>query len=186
MQIYSKMHLVPFGEYIPLKKLLWFLDKFVEGISDFSAGTEYTLFDFKGRKLSTQICYEIIFPDISRKFVSKGSELLTTITNDAWFGKTSAPYQHFAMATIRAVENKRYLLRAANTGISGIIDPYGRIIHKSELFKDYIIVDNIYFINQNTFYTKYGDWLCLLSFIIILIYSIPILFKKFRETESKT
>lgn len=170
IQIYSKIHLVPFGEYVPLKRFLWFIDKFVEGVSDFSAGKEYTLFKYKEHKISTQICYEIIFPNISREFVKRGSELITTITNDAWFGKTSAPYQHFAMAVMRAIENKRYLVRSANTGISGIINPVGKIIHQSELFTDYIIIDKVSFLNEKTIYNKYGDWLCILSVLIIIIH----------------
>lgn len=170
IQIYSKIHLVPFGEYVPLKKLLWFIDKFVEGVSDFSAGTEYTLFKYKQHKISTQICYEIIFPNISREFVKRGSELITTITNDAWFGKTSAPYQHFAMAVMRAIENKRYLVRSANTGISGIVNPVGKIIHQSELFTDYIIIDKVSFLNEKTIYNKYGNWLCILSVLIVMIH----------------
>ncbi len=155
-----------------MKKLLWFVDKFVEGVSDFSKGDTYSLFNYKQYKISTQICYEIIFPGISREFVKKGSELLTTITNDAWFGDTSAPYQHFAMSIIRAIENKRYLIRSANTGISGIINSIGKILHKSELFSEYIIIDKAYFIKERTIYNIYGDWLCLLSLIIFLIFLI--------------
>ncbi|OGF62383.1 MAG: apolipoprotein N-acyltransferase [Candidatus Fischerbacteria bacterium RBG_13_37_8] len=169
IQLYSKMHLVPFGEYVPLKKLLWFVDKFVEGVSDFSAGREYILFNYKNHRISTQICYEIIFPEISRAFVKKGSELLTTITNDAWFGETSAAYQHFAMATIRTIENKRYLVRSANTGISGIINPVGRIIHESDVFTEFVIIDKISFLKEHTFYTKYGDWICYLSICMMLL-----------------
>ena len=81
-----------------------------------------------GHLVSTAICYEVVYPDLVRQFVAGGSELLTTITNDAWFGATSAPYQHFAQASMRAIENGRYLVRAANTGISGIVDPYGRVL----------------------------------------------------------
>ena len=126
--VYRKMHLVPFGEYVPLKKLLFFAAPLVEAVSDFSAGIEPTLLPLGGHPVSTAICYEVVYPDLVRRFVRNGSELLTTITNDAWFGRTSAPYQHFEQASMRAIENGRYLVRAANTGISGIVDPYGRVI----------------------------------------------------------
>ena len=85
--------------------------------------------------ISTAICYEIVYPDLVRQFVRGGSELLTTITNDAWFGPTSAPYQHFAQASMRAIENGRYLVRSANTGISGIVDPYGRVLEQSAVYQ---------------------------------------------------
>lgn len=165
---YGKMHLVPFGEYVPLRKILFFINKLVEGMGDFSPGKEYKIFQINSFKFACMICYEIIFPEISRRFVQKGAELLVTITNDAWFGKTSAPYQHYAMAKLRAIENKRYLVRSANTGISGIINPVGIEIKKSKLFTDEVITDNIYFIKDKTFYSQYGDWLCFISIAIIL------------------
>ena len=129
--VYRKMHLVPFGEYVPLKRLLFFAAPLVEAVSDFSPGTSAVLLPVRGHLISTSICYEIVYPDLVRTFVRGGSELLTTITNDAWFGRTSAPYQHFAQASMRAIEEGRYLVRSANTGISGIVDPYGRVLARS-------------------------------------------------------
>ena len=133
------MHLVPFGEYVPLKRLLFFAAPLVEAVSDFSAGDAAVLMDVDGHPVSTAICYEIVYPDLVRRFVAGGSELLTTITNDAWFGDTSAPHQHFAQASMRAIENGRYLVRAANTGISGVVDPYGRVVVQSRLFEPAVV-----------------------------------------------
>ncbi|HEY3044829.1 MAG TPA: apolipoprotein N-acyltransferase, partial [Vicinamibacterales bacterium] len=126
--VYRKMHLVPFGEYVPFKRMLFFAAPLVEAVSDFSEGGRPALLPVGGHLISTSICYEIVYPNLVRQFVTGGSELLTTITNDAWFGKTSAPYQHFAQASMRAIEVGRYLVRSANTGISGIVDPYGRVL----------------------------------------------------------
>ena len=127
--VYRKMHLVPFGEYVPLKRLLFFAAPLVEAVSDFHAGrARRRCCRSTATCVSTAICYEIVYPDLVRRFVVGGSELLTTITNDAWFGATSAPYQHFEQASMRAIEKGRYLVRAANTGISGIVDPYGRVL----------------------------------------------------------
>ena len=124
---YRKMQLVPFGEYIPVRWLLFFAQPLVEGFSDFSAGQQLTLLPVGAHKLSVAVCYEAVFPWLSRTAVRQGSQLLATITNDAWYGTSAAPYQHFQQARVRAVETGRYLVRAANTGISGVVDPYGRV-----------------------------------------------------------
>jgi len=133
---YTKIHLVPFGEYVPMKKILFFVDKLVEAAGDFLAGDELKVFEKEGAKLGVLICYEAIFPEISKAYKDKGVNILINITNDAWFGKSSAPYQHFAMSKLRAVENGVFLIRAANTGISGIIMPTGKVVIKTGLFKD--------------------------------------------------
>jgi apolipoprotein N-acyltransferase len=155
--VYRKMHLVPFGEYVPVKKLLFFAAPLVEAVSDFSPGLELTLLPIAGHQVSTAICYEVVYPDLVRRFVRDGSELLTTITNDAWFGKTSAPYQHFEQASMRAIENGRYLVRAANTGISGIVDPYGRVVMASGIFTPAVVVGEARFLQSATIYTRIGD-----------------------------
>jgi apolipoprotein N-acyltransferase len=154
---YRKMHLVPFGEYVPMKRLFFFAAPLVEAVSDFSPGQQAVLLPVGGRLISTAICYEIVYPDLVRRFVAGGSELLTAITNDAWFGKTSAPYQHFAQASMRAIENGRYLVRSANTGISGIVDPYGRVLAKSDIFVPAVVVGEARFLQATTFYTRTGD-----------------------------
>jgi apolipoprotein N-acyltransferase len=106
---------------------------------------------------STAICYEVVFPELARQAVLDGSELLTTITNDGWYGRSSAPYQHFAMASMRAIEQGRYLARAANTGISGIVDPYGRIVQRSGVFEEAGLVGEVRFLQARTIYASLGD-----------------------------
>jgi apolipoprotein N-acyltransferase len=126
-------------------------------VSDFSAGEHAVVLPVRDHLISTSICYEIVYPDLVRRFVAGGSELLTTITNDAWFGETSAPHQHFAQASMRAIENGRYLVRSANTGISGIVDPYGRVLARSAIFVPAVIVGDARFLRSTTFYTRTGD-----------------------------
>ena len=132
--VYRKIHLVPFGEYVPFKRVFFFAAPLVEAVSDFTPGEQAVVMPVGTHRLSTSICYEIIYPTLVRDFILNGSELLTTITNDAWFGPTSAPYQHFEQASMRAIEEGRYLVRSANTGISGIVDPYGHVLaHNADL-----------------------------------------------------
>ena len=154
---YRKMHLVPFGEYVPMKALLFFAAPLVEAVSDFTAGDAIALLPVRGRFMSTAICYEIVYPDLVRKSVNSGSDLLTTITNDAWFGASSAPYQHFEQASMRAIENGRYLVRAANTGISGIVDPYGRVVVQTQIFQPAVVVGQARFVRDRTIYGRIGD-----------------------------
>jgi len=118
--------------------------------------------------VSVAICYEIIFPNLVRRFVSEGSQLLTTITNDAWFGKTSAPYQHFEQASVRAVELGRYLVRSANTGISGIVDPYGRVLQRSEIFQPAVITGEARLLTAVTIYQRIGDSFAYASAVITI------------------
>ena len=103
------------------------------------------------------ICYEAIFPGLVRRFAAEGAELLVNITNDAWYGTTSAPYQHLAMASFRAVENRRYMVRAANTGITAVVDPWGRVREKTRLFEETVLVAEVPFVSGKTFYTRHGD-----------------------------
>jgi apolipoprotein N-acyltransferase len=168
--VYRKMHLVPWGEYVPLKDLLFFVGPLVEAIgTGFAPGTEATLLPVGGRPVSVAICYEIIFPDLVRRFVLEGSELLTTITNDAWFGKTSAPYQHFEQASVRAIEEGRYLVRSANTGISGIVDPYGRVLQRSEIFQPAVIIGEARLLTDATVYARIGDAFAYASAIVTVV-----------------
>jgi apolipoprotein N-acyltransferase len=155
--VYRKMHLVPFGEYVPLKRLLFFISPLVEAVSDFSAGEQVTLVPVGSHRVSVAICYEIVYPALVRDFVDAGSEMLTTITNDAWFGTTSAPYQHFEQASMRAIEEGRYLVRSANTGISGIVDPYGHVLAQSAIFERTVLVGEARFLTSSTFYARHGD-----------------------------
>lgn len=159
----DKVHLVPFGEYVPMARLLPFVSKMVEGIGDFSPGEKITPLSARFGKLGMLVCFEGIFPEISREYVRKGATMLVNITNDAWFGRSSAPYQHLSMTVFRAVENRVPLVRSANTGISAIIDSRGHIIRMSGLFHEALITGEVRAGNQLTFYTRYGDlfaWGC--------------------------
>lgn len=181
MTQYYKMHLVPFGEYTPYKKIFFFIEKMTHAIGDITPGTQYYLHLFDNIRFGCPICFEIIFPDLVRKFVKKGANFLVTITNDGWYGRSSAPYQHFSMAVLRAVENRRYLLRAATTGISGIIDPYGRILSKSELMTRAYLTGNITPYQTLTFYSKYGDVLPYVSLTLAAIFLILTMVKRYDE-----
>lgn len=172
--VYRKIHLVPFGEYVPLKRLLFFVGPLVEAVSDFSPGETASTLPVSGRTASVAICYEVIYPSLIRGFVTAGTELLTTITNDAWYGRSSAAYQHWEQATLRAIEEGRYLARAANTGISGFVDPYGRILAASPLFEQAVLVADLRFIGARTIYSRTGDlvaWLSLLNSVFWILYS---------------
>lgn len=168
--VYRKIHLVPFGEFVPFRDLLFFAAPLVEAVGGgFVGGTEATLLPVGRHSLSVAICYEIVYPDLVRQFVKGGSELLTTITNDAWFGTTSAPYQHFAQASMRAIENGRYLVRSANTGISGAVDPYGRVLAQTGIFEPAVTVSTVRFLDGATIYSQVGDVFADASAIITLM-----------------
>ena len=164
---YDKRHLVPFGEYVPARTVLYFLDKLVEGIGDFEAGTVPTILEVPLRsqdaagkplaKFGVVICYEVIFPNLVREFTERGAEFMVTITNDAWYGTSSAPFQHFGMVVLRAVENRVAFARAANTGISGFIDPQGRIHLATPIFEAQGVTGRIPLGRPSTFYAKRGD-----------------------------
>jgi apolipoprotein N-acyltransferase len=166
---YDKIHLVPFGEYVPLSSLLFFVHKMVEGIGDFGRGREFTVMESSATRFGVVICFEVIFPNLVREFVNQGAQFMTTLTNDAWFGRSSAPYQHFSMVVFRAVENRVPFIRAANTGITGSIDATGRIQETTDLFiKTYRVLE-IELKTVNSFYTQYGDLFTYLCGIIALV-----------------
>ena len=158
--IYRKIHLVPFGEYVPFGRLLSFVGPIVSAVGDmspFTAGTEPVLLPVAGHTASTAICYEVIYSALVRESVTRGSELLTTITNDAWYGWSSAAYQHWQQASFRSIEQGRYLARAANTGISGFVDPYGRVLQESPMFKTLLLTEDVRFVTSRTIYSRIGD-----------------------------
>ena len=164
---YHKIRLVPFGEYVPMQPLLTLggrvTAKLVQQVADFTPGSEPTLARVDGHAAGAFICYEAIFPELVREFTAQGADLLVNITNDAWYGRTSAPFQHLAMATFRAVENGKYLVRAANTGITAVVDPRGRILEPTLLFDRTVLVRDVPFVPGQTFYSRYGDvfaWGC--------------------------
>jgi apolipoprotein N-acyltransferase len=163
---------VPFGEYVPFGKLLFFVAPLVDAVSDFTPGTDAVLLPVDGHQASTAICYEVIYASLIRRFVSRGSELLTTITNDAWYGWSSAAYQHWQQASLRSIEEGRFLARAANTGISGFVDPYGRVMQQSNMFQSAVLCDDLRFITTRTIYSRIGDlagWLSVALTLAALI-----------------
>ena len=174
---YSKLHLVPFGEYIPFKNTFPFLET-IAPIGDIQPGREYTLFR-QPANFGVLICFEDLFPELSREFIKRGAKFLVNITNDAWYKEGSAPYQHFAASVFRSVENRVYLARAANTGISGFIDPAGRILgvvqnaQGKEIFvQGYRSQSICLAAGKRTIYNRYGDFFivfCLLLDIGVII-----------------
>ena len=155
---YDKVHLVPYGEYVPLRRFFPFIKKLTAGVGDFSSGPGAVPIAFGEEALGVIICYEAIFPENSAAAVKSGATLLVNLTNDAWFGRSSAPYQHFSMSVLRAVENRVFLLRAANTGISAVVDPAGRVTRASGLFVEDLLVETVGLRRSGlSFYTKYGD-----------------------------
>jgi apolipoprotein N-acyltransferase len=170
---YDKIHLVPFGEYIPLRHLLFFLDKLVYGIGDFRHGTDYTVMAIPQGRFGVLICFEIIFPDLVRHFVDRGAQFLVNLTNDAWFGDSPASYQHLSMVVFRAIENRVPIVRAANTGISAAIDPTGRLLQQTGLYTRTWIKERIMpAIGPAPFYTRFGDifaYGCILLTVLALV-----------------
>jgi len=167
--IYNKMHLVPFGEFIPLQQWISFVAPLVKRFLPFSEGKSSVMLPVGSHRASTSICYEVVFPALVRDAVNMGSELLTTITNDGWYGHSSAPYQHFELASMRAIEQGRYLARAANTGISGVVDPYGRVVARSGIFEQVGMVEEVRFLSTRTLYARIGDVVSYASMIITLV-----------------
>jgi apolipoprotein N-acyltransferase len=173
---YDKHHLVPFGEYVPLGDYLTFLGKITAQAGNFSMGdTPLIPLTFNTQDLKTThktgvlICFEILFPAIAAEFVMNGADILTTITNDAWFGKTSAAQQHLSIAVFRAIENRRTVARAANTGISGFIDPKGKLLETTALFTDQTLTRDVPMLQRISFYTKHGDIFAISSIVAICL-----------------
>lgn len=169
---YRKVHLVPFGEYVPLRRLLFFVAPLVESVGDFSAGATLAPLPFGPGAIAVAICYEAVFPAQIAASVRQGAALISTLTNDAWYGTSSAPYQHFEQASLRAIEQGRYLVRAANTGISAIVDPYGRVGARSALFETSVVVGQVRMLSGSTLYAKMGDAVpvaCLIGAVLALV-----------------
>ena len=165
--VYRKIHLVPWGEFIPLKRWLYFVSPLVDTFTDFSPGTTIVMLPIGSHLTTTAICYEVVYPSLVRQAVLAGSELLTTITNDAWYEHSSAPYQHFSAASMRAIEEGRYLARAANTGISGVVDPYGRVVRQSAIFEQTALVEQVRLLTARTIYSAIGDVIAYVAMAIV-------------------
>jgi len=165
-QFYAKFQLVPFSEYIPLQDKFTSLRKLNFGGSHFASGTDFTIFEFDDYKFSVTICYEAVFGWLGRIFHNQGAHFFVNITNDGWFGKTSGPYQHAMFNVMRAIENRVWIARCANTGISMFIDPFGRINRQTRLFERCILIGEIYTTDIVTLYNKFGDVFGWGSFIL--------------------
>jgi apolipoprotein N-acyltransferase len=170
--IYDKIHLVPFSEYVPWRKWLFFAKDLTGLIGDFQPGTEYKVGRFSGQPFSVYICFEGIFPNEVRRFTLAGAALFVNISDDGWFGGSGAPEQHLAMARVRAVENRRWLLRGTNNGVTVSVDPYGRIVARlpsnvrGELDAPYGFRTGL------TPYARWGDWLawlCVIAALVLLL-----------------
>jgi apolipoprotein N-acyltransferase len=165
---YDKIRLVPFGEYVPLRRMLFFAEKLVHAVGEFEFGTnEHPL---AGKmQYGPAICYEVVYPQITRTQVKNGADVLVTITNDAWYDGTSAPAQHLWQARMRAVEGDRYMLRAGTTGISAFIDPTGQVIESIPMGREGIIYAKFQARTSVTPYVRFGDWFAWTSVIVVLI-----------------
>jgi apolipoprotein N-acyltransferase len=163
---YDKMHLVPFGEYVPLSGVIGFVRGWAEFISELEAGSSTVVFPGPPAPFGVVICYEGIFPELVRDFARNGARLIVNITNDAWFGRTSGPMQHLAMYPFRAVEHRTSVVRAANTGISAFIAPSGQIIGRLALYERDVLTTSVPLRTRTTLYTRFGDWIAYLGFAV--------------------
>lgn len=154
---YDKIHLVPFGEYLPFASIFQFAGGLVAEVGESERGHYRTVFRPDGHGYGTFICYESIFADEVRQFVKGGAEVLVNISNDGWYGDTSAPWQHLNMARMRAIENRRWLLRDTNTGVTGAIDPYGHLREQAPRHTRTAIAVGFDYADEMTFYTRFGD-----------------------------
>ena len=152
---HDKNHLVPFGEYVPMRWLLP-VNRFVPGLMDFSAGESMAPLGVPPAGIL--ICFDGVFPELAREATLQGASWLVNMTNDGWYGVSSAPYQHRDFYVFRAVENRRWVVRAANTGVSAIIDHFGRIRHETDLNQETVLAASIQLRSERSPYTYGGDW----------------------------
>ena len=172
---YDKIHLVPFGEYVPFKSLLGFAHQLTREVGNFVPGWKRTVFDMGSYKIGPFICYESIFPNEVRQFALHGAEVFVNISDDAWYGRTGAPGQHLNMARMRAIENNRWLLLDTNNGITAVVDPVGRVVEQAP--RDVFTALSVRFgtVSSTTFYTRHGDWfawLCVIIGVLSVSYSV--------------
>jgi apolipoprotein N-acyltransferase len=154
---YDKVHLLPFGEVIPFGWKWRVLQKIDFGQANFQPGPERSPIPSVVGKLAPLICFESTFPELSRRAVSKGADVFVNITNDGWFGNTPGPHQHSDMAILRAVENRRFLVRSANTGVTMFVDPVGRVTKALAMDEEALLPGEVYRVEGKTFYTRHGD-----------------------------
>ncbi len=168
VQSYDKQFLVPFGERVPLDDVIPILQKINLGEADFTPGRRQTVFNLGGRKFGALICFESVFPNLSRRFVNAGARFLVIVTNDVWFGDTALPWQHAWIGSMRAIEARSWVVRAANTGISGFIDPVGRFHNNTSFNEKRVIVGTVGLSESRSLYHRKGDWIAIASAILTL------------------
>ncbi|MGE4293415.1 MAG: apolipoprotein N-acyltransferase [Desulfovibrio sp.] len=178
---YDKVHLVPFGEYVPLKEWLP-VDKLASGVGDYLPGDRLAPLNADGMHLGLLICYEAIFPELAQERVARGADILVNISNDAWFGRSSAPWQHLAQTRMRAVEQSRWIARGTNTGVSAFIDPLGRLAASSELFQDQVLTWTVKPVQVTTIYHDAYHWLTSGAYLLAgLLFSLTLLCPALRR-----
>jgi apolipoprotein N-acyltransferase len=175
---YDKMHLVPFGEYVPHRELFFFVRQIAQSLTDMSVGMERKVFRINSsdagnaggaHRYGVFICYESVFGDEVRQFVRLGAEVLVNISDDGWYGDSSAPWQHLNMARMRAIENRRWILRDTNNGVTASIDPYGTVRQSIPRHEVGALAAQFGYSSEITFYTAHGDWLAELCAILSLV-----------------
>ncbi|NUN14180.1 MAG: apolipoprotein N-acyltransferase [Myxococcales bacterium] len=166
---YDKNYLLMFGEYIPLGEMFPFLYDWIPEAGRFEAGTTVETFDFFGTQIGVMICYEDILPRFTRRLASKKTHLLVNVTNDAWFGKTSEPYHHLALATMRSIETRRSMVRSTNTGVSAFIDPAGRIRKQTDIHNAEVLVDDVPLMDLDPIYIRIGDVFLAANFVALTL-----------------
>src|SRR5438105_12559625 len=166
---YDKIHLVPFGEYVPFKRIFAFAGGLTEAVGNYVPGNTRSLFEIEGHKFAAFICYESIVPDEVRQFAAAGAQVFINVSDDGWYGRYGAPGQHLNMARMRAIENRRWVLRATNSGITASIDPLGRVVAQSPPFARNTLAAPYDFASVTTFYTLHGDWFAWACVIISLV-----------------
>ncbi|HEV8385937.1 MAG TPA: apolipoprotein N-acyltransferase, partial [Candidatus Acidoferrales bacterium] len=182
---YDKIHLVPFGEYVPMRRLLSFASQLTAEVGDYQAGASYSVGELRGvlgpgetraevaaHKFGAFICFEAVFPNLVRQFNAGGAELFINISNDGWYGRSAAPEQHLAMARVRAVENRRWLLRGTNNGYTVVIDPYGREVARLAPDVRGALRVPFSFRSDRTIYSRFGDWfawMCVAAAILFFV-----------------
>lgn len=179
---YDKFHLTPFGEYVLFRRWLFFVKKITDEIGDFTPGEKIHNLDLAGQLLATPICYEIIYPELVRAMIAQGGEVIVTVSNDSWFGKSAAPYQHLAMAVFRSIENRRYLLRSTSNGISALVDPAGRILYQSPLHKADQFLASFRYLKHKTIFTQSGYLFPYFCFLLVLLDGLWTIIKKLKKT----
>jgi apolipoprotein N-acyltransferase len=178
---YDKAHLVPFGEFTPLRDYFPFLERISVATGDFFSGGGHEPISTALGKVGLLICYEGAFPYITVDSARRGAQVFVNITNDAWFGASSAPYQHLAFYTFRAIETDRFVLRAANTGVSAIVDPRGRIIARTDIFVRTALKGRFAMRDGLTFYVRHGDYFVTLCIVMLVGLILRGLLRKSRE-----